>query len=154
MFKSKSWWIVVLFMALLVAQTAAGAGPGPMAADSVFSDYTARSVIQVLIITALVSVLLIGGILAVNFGLMSKREEDRTGGRTPSDSAILKSSVWPEQRESRRIFPAVEGEENEIHRVDPEAYGESEASITSRGILLAETEFRSDTFHDDNPKVA
>jgi hypothetical protein len=74
------------------------------------SDYTAAAVIQVMIIGFLVSVLLIGGILIVNLGLMSKRPEDRVGGRTPSDVGFLQGSNWPTHEKDRRRLPADEDE--------------------------------------------
>jgi hypothetical protein len=89
------------------------APPASMAAGSPFSDYTAAAVIYVLIIGLLFSVLIGGGLLILNLGLMSKREEDRIGGRNPSDVAILKGNVWPEQREVKRILPAEEDEKDE-----------------------------------------
>lgn len=74
------------------------------------SDYTAAVVIQVLLIGALVTALLIGGILLLNLGLMSKRREDRTGGRTPSDVGFLKETNWPEEHENVPRLPAEERE--------------------------------------------
>jgi hypothetical protein len=77
------------------------------------SDYTAAVVVQVLLIGVLISCLLIGGILVLSLGLMSKRQEDRVGGRTPSDVGILQETNWPERHIERRALPAEEEEEQE-----------------------------------------
>src|SRR5687767_9120391 len=53
------------------------------AAESPFNSYTAGVVGYALGAGFLVSVLLIGGFLVLNLGLLSKRTEDRVGGRTP-----------------------------------------------------------------------
>lgn len=79
-------------------------------ADSPFTDFTAAAVGYVLLIGFLVSILLIGGILVLNLGLLSKRAEDHTGRRTPSDVGILKGTLWPEQYK-QTILPAEEEEE-------------------------------------------
>src|SRR3954468_22836813 len=90
----------VILPALLLEAAAWAAETAPvrtsMAAESPMSTYTVGVVVQVLLIGVVVAVLLIGGILAVNLGLMSKRPEDRIGGRTPSDVGILKETNWPE----------------------------------------------------------
>ncbi len=74
-------------------------------AGSPLDDYSVGVALYVLLIGFLVSVLLIGGILVVNIGLMSKSEEDKIGARTPSDVGILKQVVWPEQRDIPHEFP-------------------------------------------------
>lgn len=79
---------------------------GPMAADSPFSDFDARVTIFTLLAGVLVTVLIGGGILILNLGLLSKRSQDRVGGRVPSDVGILKSNIWPEAPEEREILPA------------------------------------------------
>jgi hypothetical protein len=66
-------------------------------------------VLYVIAVGFLVAVLLIGGILVVNLGLMSKRAEDRTGTRTPSDVGILKDTLWPHETEPTAILPAEDG---------------------------------------------
>lgn len=80
-----------------------------MMAASPFTDYTASVTIYVIAIGVLVAFLLIGGLLVVNLGLMSKREEDRTGSRTPSDVGILKDTLWPAETEPTAILPAEDG---------------------------------------------
>lgn len=80
-----------------------------MMAASPFTDYTAAVAIYVIAIGVLVAFLLIGGLLAVNLGLMSKREEDRVGSRTPSDVGILKDTIWPNEAEPPAILPAEDG---------------------------------------------
>lgn len=79
-----------------------------MAAASPFTDYTAAAIAWTLMVAFLVAVLLIGGILIVNLGLMSKRPEDHIGRRTPSDVGILKHTVWPEEASEKRLLPAEE----------------------------------------------
>jgi hypothetical protein len=76
-------------------------------------DYTAAAVLQVLIIGFLVSILLIGGFLILNLGLMSKRQEDRFGGRAPSDLNILTDACWPEVPTEPQILPAQEDENSD-----------------------------------------
>jgi hypothetical protein len=70
------------------------------------SSYTSAAVIQVLLIGVLVTFLLLGAFLVLNLGLMSKRDEDRVGGRTPSDVGFLKNTNWPQEKEERRRLPA------------------------------------------------
>lgn len=74
------------------------------------SDYTTAAVVQVLLIGVLVATLLIGGILVVSLGMMSKRPEDRTGRRNPSDVGILQDVCWPEQPTEPQKLPAAEDE--------------------------------------------
>lgn len=68
------------------------------------------AIAYVLVIGALVVILLGGGLLVLNLGLMSKRDQDHVGGRTPSDVGILKNSIWPRERENAPILPAEESE--------------------------------------------
>jgi hypothetical protein len=82
------------------------AGHAAGIAGAGLSDYTARVAIYVLLVGVLVAVVLIGGFLIVNLGLMSKRPEDRVGGRTPSDLGLLKSQVWPEEPYQAKALPA------------------------------------------------
>ncbi len=79
-------------------------------AMSPFTDYTAAVVVYVLLVGFLVSILLVGGILILNLGLMSKRDRDRVGGRTPSDVGLLKQNVWPEEAERATQLPAEDDE--------------------------------------------
>jgi hypothetical protein len=83
-------------------------GSGPMAADSVFSDFDARMVVFILMAGVLVTILIGGGILVVNLGMLSRRDQDKVGGRVPSDVGLLKNSVWPEEHEEQNVFPARE----------------------------------------------
>lgn len=103
-----------LFGVLSVASPLPGSGPGQSAgAGSPFTDYTAGVAIYLFVIGVLVSVLLISGFLMVNIGLLSKRPEDRLGGRNPSDLGILKTNIWPEAPFDRAEFPAEEEGEGE-----------------------------------------
>jgi hypothetical protein len=89
-----------------------GSGPGESAgAGSPFTTYMAGVAIYSLIIGALVTILLGAGLLIVNLGLLSKRPEDRTGGRNPSDLGILKSNTWPEAPYEQNLLPAEESPE-------------------------------------------
>ncbi|MCM2277748.1 MAG: hypothetical protein NDJ89_06700 [Oligoflexia bacterium] len=106
-----TWIVLVLVGGLSLAQEATqSTAPAPL------SDYTAAVVGYVLLIGFLVSVLLIGGLLVLNLGMMSKRREDRVGRRTPSDIGILKGNVWPEEISEERSLPAEE-DEQELARV-------------------------------------
>jgi hypothetical protein len=60
---------------------------------------------------ALVFTLLAGAFLVLNLGLLSKRKEDRVGGRTPSDLGILKQGIWPEEAPRTLQLPADDEEE-------------------------------------------
>jgi hypothetical protein len=81
------------------------------------TDYTIAAITYVLIAGFLVSTLLIGGFLILNLGLMSKREQDRVGGRTPSDVGILKTTLWPDERDDRLTLPAMEDDQEYIDGV-------------------------------------
>ena len=114
MWESLGSWLVLLYaqeMLLPAAEAASSTGTA-MTATSPFTDYTAAAITWVLMIAFLVAVLLIGGILIVNLGLMSKRPEDHIGRRTPSDVGILKHNVWPEEASESRVFPAEEEEDD------------------------------------------
>jgi hypothetical protein len=105
----------------LSATAASSSVPSPvrdnsMMAASPMTDYTVSVVIYVLMIGVLVAGLLIGGLLILNLGLMSKRESDHTGGRTPSDVGILKSSNWPQEVEEASVLPAAEEDVNADER--------------------------------------
>ena len=95
---------------LMQVQSAApGASVGQSAgAGSPFSNYMAGVTIYVLLVGFLVAILLIGGFLIVNLGLMSKRPEDHIGKRTPSDVGIFKNNMWPEVPYLKRSLPAEE----------------------------------------------
>lgn len=73
-----------------------------MMADSPITDYTVHVMIYVLIIGALITFLLGGAFAVINLGMMSKREEDQTGRRDPSDVGILKHAA------ERDLLPAEE----------------------------------------------
>ncbi len=79
-----------------------------MNAESPFSDYTVSVVVYVLLVGVLVTVLLLGGFLILNLGLLSKRQQDRTGSRNPSDVGVLKDTIWPEEPSLIRTLPAEE----------------------------------------------
>jgi hypothetical protein len=97
---------------LLTAQSKVGNATGlggsknSMMAASPFTDYTGAVVIYVIAIGVLVAALLIGAMLIVNLGMMSKRAEDHIGTRTPGDVGILKDTLWPQEGESSTILPA------------------------------------------------
>jgi hypothetical protein len=78
--------------------------------------------------------------LVINFGLLSKREQDRTGHRDPSDVALLNKTLWPEDRPvSRAILPAEE--ENEQVVQIAEARG---SQVPEGVVLLTEDKMRPD----------
>jgi hypothetical protein len=76
------------------------------------SNFTIGAITYILVAGFLVSALLIGGMLVLNLGLMSKRDRDLIGGRTPSDVGILKNTTWPAEPENVNHLPAVEQDEN------------------------------------------
>src|SRR5947209_4908615 len=79
-----------------------------MMAESPMNDYTIKVALYVLMVGFLVSFLLIGGMLILNIGLLSKRPDDQVGGRTPSDVGILKDTAWPQVVTPRTQLPAEE----------------------------------------------
>ena len=98
-------------MEVFAATSGIVGAPGPQTVSQVvspFTNYTAGVAIYVLMIGFLVAVLLIGGMLVINLGLLSKRAEDRVGGRTPSDLGLLRNSVWPMEPVDKRVLPAEE----------------------------------------------
>jgi len=110
-------------MLITASAQAAGAGSGAggsTGAGSLFSDYTAGVVVYVLLSAFLVAVLLIGGMLIVNFGFLAKRPEDRIGGRTPSDIATFKGNVWPDDVVVRNTLPASETDNDVVTEDIPE----------------------------------
>lgn len=95
----------------MLAEVAPAAAPlSQSGAGSPFGDFTAGAVVYALLTGFLVTVLIGGGILVLNLGLLSKRSRDRIGGRNPSDVAILKNSTWPEAPYEQRRFPAEDGD--------------------------------------------
>ena len=102
--------IILILAALLimVLSSQVAWGRNSMMAESPWSDYTSGVVLYVLLIGFLVSILLIGGIMVVNLGLMSKRPQDKVGSRNPSDVGILEGCMWPEGEYQVHILPAEE----------------------------------------------
>lgn len=88
-------------------------GNNSMQAGSPLTDYTVRAIAYVLVIAVLLAILFVGAFLVLNLGLLSKRKEDRVGGRTPSDVGILKGTVWPESPDESPQLPAEEEEEQD-----------------------------------------
>ncbi len=84
-----------------------------LGAGSPFTNYTAAVVIYVLLAGVLITGLLLGAFLLINLGLLSKRQEDRTGHRDPSDLGVLRGEVWPQEPEERTRLPAEENDEPE-----------------------------------------
>jgi hypothetical protein len=105
-----SWFWAGQLMAATSADLAPGSGY--MAADSPMSNYTAKALGWGLGVGALVALLLAGAFLVVNVGLISKREEDRTGTRDPSDVAV-RNLAFPGEHAPRRVFPALDSERDE-----------------------------------------
>jgi hypothetical protein len=66
---------------------------------SPFSDYTAGVLTYGILVTLLVVLLVGGGILLVNLGMLSRRDQDRVGRRTPGDLEVLKHELWPDEKE-------------------------------------------------------
>lgn len=109
-------WVVCSISASAADSVPSPIGGNSMMAGSPFTDYTAGVVAYVLMTGFLVATLLIGGFLILNLGLLSKRKEDRIGGRTPSDVGILKSTVWPEEPDESPTLPAEEDEDRKPRR--------------------------------------
>lgn len=98
-----------------------GSGVGGSAgAGSPVTDYVASVIIYTFLAAVLVTLLLLSAFLILNLGLMSKRPEDRTGGRSPSDPAFLKSNLWPEEAYEKNILPAEESDEEPDDEEDQE----------------------------------
>lgn len=86
-----------------------GSGVGQSAgAGSPFTNYIAGVAAYSFGVGVLVTLLLVGAFLILNLGLLSKREEDRTGARDPSDVGFLKNTNWPQQPYERTALPAEE----------------------------------------------
>jgi hypothetical protein len=108
-------WITVSFTAATVfAQLPDTAKPGPqvptnsMMAGSPVTPYTAGVMGYMILIGILVSVLLIGGFLFINIGLLSKRGENETRHREPSDVDLLTHRLWPNENRVHPVLPAEE----------------------------------------------
>jgi flagellar basal body-associated protein FliL len=113
--RHRSLWIFLLVLLALLAwgvSSAHAADPTPFSAGagSPISDFTVNVIIYTMLGTLLVVALLGGAFLVLNLGLLSKREEDRIGGRTPSDVGILKDNIWPEEPRNVPRLPAEEDE--------------------------------------------
>jgi hypothetical protein len=143
---------------------------GPM------SNFTIDAILQTFLVGVLVVILLAGGILVVNFGLLSKRREDHTGHRDPSDVGVFKDRTYPdegvegeEDDTNERSLPAAEGESafyaKEYER-PPIAHREEvvdkqfadipvgeEMSITSIGVPLYETQRRQRLETERRPRA-
>jgi hypothetical protein len=100
-----------LFAYWLLAEAPIVASPDQSGAGSPFNDYTAGVIVYVLLTAFLITVLIGGGLLILNLGLLSKRRRDRIGGRNPSDVAILKENTWPEAPYDQRRFPAEDSDD-------------------------------------------
>jgi hypothetical protein len=104
--------VVLDMLARIIQMVGPGSGVGESAgAGSPFNNYVVGVAIAVMIVTLLVTALLIGAFLIINLGLMSKRPEDRIGGRNPSDLGVLKNNAWPEVPYEKNALPAEEEEE-------------------------------------------
>jgi hypothetical protein len=113
--RALNWVLGLMGLGLAAGVHALWAADGTrnsMMAESPMSDYTVGVVAYVIVIGFLVSILLIGGLLVLNLGLLSKREEDHTGVRNPSDVGILKGSTWPQEPDTSPILPAEDHEED------------------------------------------
>jgi hypothetical protein len=99
----------VLFLILL---TSAALAESPLAtpADSPMTEYTAWAVGYSWLTGVLVTVLLGGAFVILNLGLLSKRTEDRVGGRDPSDVNMLRHVTWPQEPYEYPVLPAQENE--------------------------------------------
>jgi hypothetical protein len=89
-----------------IARALAETQPGVASAFSPARGDAARIFSIGLAVGILVSCLLIGGLLIVNFGLFSKRREDQVGERAPSDLGVTEDK-------SHRVFPAMDTMSNE-----------------------------------------
>ena len=85
-----------------------------MMAGSPLNNYTISVMGYMILIGFLVTVLLGGAFVVLNVGLLSKREEDKTGMRDPSDVGVLKAQLWPEEDSRRPILPAEEDEDQQV----------------------------------------
>jgi hypothetical protein len=143
---SSLWLALCLTATDLYAQVPDTAMPGPQAptnsmmAGSPVTPYTAAVMGYMIWIGILISVLLIGGFLVVNIGLLSKREEDDIGHRDPSDVGLLASSMWPKEEQFRPVLPAEDEEDQYVidhsqphpHHVDPSLLVREEDMMTGQ----------------------
>jgi hypothetical protein len=144
---ASSWIALNLAAADLYAQAPDTAMPGPqmptnsMMAGSPVTPYTAAVMGYMIWIGILISVLLIGGFLVVNIGLLSKREEDDIGHRDPSDLGLLAGSMWPKEKQFRPRLPA-EDEEDQFVIDHSQAHPHSDHLDPS--LLLREEDMHRD----------
>lgn len=107
--------VLSVFAFLVTASVWAQESPAreqfPVTRGFPFTDYTAGAVIVILLVGFLVAILLIGGFLVLNLGMMSKRAEDRVGRHSPSEVGILKSTRFPDEPFEKRVLPAEDEEE-------------------------------------------
>jgi hypothetical protein len=101
----------VISVAAFAAEAQEKGAPSPIGgnssgAGSPITDFTMGAMVYVLLAGALVVILLGGGMLVLNLGLLSKREEDKTGVRNPSDVGVLKNQVWPPEADHSPRLPA------------------------------------------------
>ncbi|MBC7693274.1 MAG: hypothetical protein H7222_16035 [Methylotenera sp.] len=78
----------------------------PLVAGAAATGLAMGAVAQVLFVTLLVVVLLAGGMLILNMGLLSKRATDHTGSKDPSDLGFLHNERFPEDAYEQRVLPA------------------------------------------------
>ena len=103
---------------------------------SPWTVYTARVVVAMLWLALLLGILFIGAVFVINFGLMSRREEDQHGGQEPSDVGFLQRERFKGAHAHREYLPAEEG---------PDEYWRPEDELTvSRRHLLHEEDMPSD----------
>ncbi len=97
----------------LLAQPAGSIAKVPEPKGNPFNAYTSSVLSTGIVVAVLFVLLILGGLLFVNWAFLSKRRQDRTGGRNPSDVAILKENIWPEAPYEEKEFPAMDGESEE-----------------------------------------
>ena len=109
-----------------------------MMASSPITDYTVHVIVYVLVIGVLVSILLLGAFAVINIGLLSKREEDTTGRRDPSDVGLFKHAA------QKTFLPAEEGE-----IIDHTVSLQTRRASASQSELLREDEMFQASSHDN-----
>ncbi len=97
----------------LLAQPAGSIAKVPEPKGNPFNAYTSSVLSTGIVVAVLFVLLILGGLLFVNWAFLSKRRQDRTGGRNPSDVGILKENIWPEAPYEEKEFPAMDGESEE-----------------------------------------
>ncbi len=97
----------------LFAQPAGSVARVPEPKGNPFGSYTSAVLSTGIVVSVLFVLLIIGGMLFVNWAFLSKRKQDRTGGRNPSDVAILKENIWPEAPYEEKEFPAMVDDEEQ-----------------------------------------